>query len=866
MRRIIRVPFARESFIVLGFCFLTAAMTWPYVTRLRDAVSGRNDPYLTSYVMWWDYHATFTQPLNLFHPNIFYPYRYALAFSEHCYGIALPFFPFYALGLRPLTIHALAVFFGIALSGYAAFRLARTLTNSYAIGWIAGIYFAFMPYRFNMLGQLMYLFSVWVPLLFEALVLFVRERSHKRAAWLGFSFFMTGLTTLTWFLLSSVPLAIAAAILITRGRVWQDRKFWQRGAIALMLASLALLPFMAPYLIAARIYGFKRRIDEVQAHSALPIHWLVSDEHNRLWHNLGRAIPDAGKFQMFPGLLVLVLSLAELLLVAPFIFINRFTRRRGAPSVPRRRVIRALDFLIVISLGLLGLSLGLSENNPLVVILSHYFDSSRALALILVAGIARLCLAYPHLVRRTENANLIETIRSDRRTDAFWVGIILTVVGFLYSIGWNSFFYRILYDLVPGFKSMRAPMRGALFAYLGLGLLAGLGARRVAGFAQQRLLPSIKPSFLFATVCGLFLFELNTVPLFFIRGEVYPDKVTLRLKETNMRGGIAYLPMSLDLNHQYTLRAADHLKPLITATSSFNPPYFDQIDRLTNNGPIPTEFMDLLEKIPASYLVVENQLTAPEERADFTAFLARALAAGRLRFINRFDGHNDLYAVTAIEPEAQSEAAPPPELNTREWPDLIARDATNILAFEDWSQTLCRMYLISLGRLPRFTEFKNDVKTLGTGVIPGLESQESLLENNFRNFAGAWLKRQDVLNLSQNLDNSQYVDRLIKNAGLNLQSAEREYLIAALENGHETRADILRRMVRDRRFAGAEKSRLTVLLYYFAYLQRSPDDPPDRNLDGFNFLLSQIENKYDSSKLLDAFKNSSEHLKLKGQQ
>ena len=839
---------------------LTSVITWPYVTRLRDAVSGRNDPYLTSYVMWWDYHATFTDPLNLFHPNIFYPYRYVLAFSEHCYGIALPFFPLFALGFRPLTIHALAAFFGIALSGYAAFRLARTLTNSYAIGWIAGIYFAFMPYRFNMLGQLMYLFSVWVPLLFEALVLFVQERSRKRAAWLGFAFFMTGLTTITWFLLSTVPLAIAAAILLTRKRLWRDRKFWQRGAMALAAGSLALLPFMMPYFVAAKIYGFKRRVDEVRAHSALPIHWLVSDEHNRLWHALGRDIPDAGKFQMFPGVLVLELSIAELLLVAPVKLRAPINER----SVIRRRLIRGIDLFIVVAFGLLLLSIGFAESNTFGGILFHYLNSDRALALLLVTVIARLCLAYPNFIRRGEGANLIETIRSDRRTDAFWVGITLTVIGFSYSIGWNFFFYRILYDLVPGFKSMRAPMRGALFAYLGLALLAGLGTSRIAELVRHRL-PRLKESLVFSIVCGLFLLELNTVPLFFIRGEVYPDSVTLRLKQTNMRGGIAYLPMTLDLNHQYTLRAADHLKPLITATSSFNPPYFDQIDRLTNSGPIPTEFMDLLEKIPASYLVVENQLTEPERRADFTAFLARSLAAGRLRFINRFDGRNDLYAVTATEPDATSEAALPPELNTRQWPDLIAQDATNILAFEDWSQTICRMYLISFGRLPRFAEFMSDVKTMGSGVIPGFESQEPLLETSFRTFTEDWTNRRDFVNLYDNLDHAQYVDRLAKNAGLSLPIAEREDLIGALSNGPQARVTILDRLVRDPRFAAAEKYRLTVLLHYFGCLRRNPDDPPDRNLDGFNFWVHQLESNYDVRKLVDAFKSSGEYMKLKDQ-
>ncbi len=98
--KIIRARLTRELLIVLAFCLMTAAMTWPYVSRLRSAVSGRNDPYLSSYLLWWDYHATFTDPLSLFHPNIFYPYRYALGFSEQGYGISLLFFPLFALGFK----------------------------------------------------------------------------------------------------------------------------------------------------------------------------------------------------------------------------------------------------------------------------------------------------------------------------------------------------------------------------------------------------------------------------------------------------------------------------------------------------------------------------------------------------------------------------------------------------------------------------------------------------------------------------------------------------------------------------------------------------------------------------------------------
>src|SRR2546423_14991282 len=119
----------RDVLILLGFFALTTVMTWPWVTRMRDAVSDEGDPYMIAWTLWWDYHQTFTDPLHLFHANVFYPYKYTLAFSEHEYGIALLFFPLFAAGLRPLTVHSVANFCGFAFSGYGEFRLARHLTR-----------------------------------------------------------------------------------------------------------------------------------------------------------------------------------------------------------------------------------------------------------------------------------------------------------------------------------------------------------------------------------------------------------------------------------------------------------------------------------------------------------------------------------------------------------------------------------------------------------------------------------------------------------------------------------------------------------------------------------------------------------------
>jgi hypothetical protein len=179
-RRVLSLPsWLRECLIMLAFFAFTTVMTWPWVTRLRDAVWDNGDSYAFAWSLWWNYHQTFSDPLNLFHANIFFPYRYTLAFTEHNFGASLIFFPLFALGLRPLTVLSVATFSGFAFCGYAAFRLARTLTGSYGIAWTAGVVFAFVPFRFMLLPHLPYLFAAWIPLLLEAAVLFVYVRSFQ---------------------------------------------------------------------------------------------------------------------------------------------------------------------------------------------------------------------------------------------------------------------------------------------------------------------------------------------------------------------------------------------------------------------------------------------------------------------------------------------------------------------------------------------------------------------------------------------------------------------------------------------------------------------------------------------------------------
>ena len=858
---------ARELAVVLVFCLLTALLTWPYVTRLRDAVVDPGDPYLVTWIMWWDYHQTFRDPLNLFHSNTFFPLRYTLAFSEHCWGLALPFFPLFALGLRPLTVHAVAMFLGFALSGYGAFRLARTLTGSAGAAWVAGIAFAFVPFRFHLMSQLVYLFTPWLPLLFEALVLFARARTRGRAAWLGLAFLMTGLTSVSFFAFALVPFGLAGAVLLTRHRLWREREFWSRGAAALGLASLLLLPFMLPYYLVSKLYGFKRSVEEVKANSAWPVHWLSVENRNKLWFGMGETMEGGARFKLFPGLFTLLYTAAALLLVEPL------KRRAGGADSPdtrpseggagggRRGRLARLDALTFFAFAVALLAVGFDRTSYFGGLFG-YVTSERALALFALLFAARAWVAYPSFLRAA-NANLVETLRSPRRCDAFWLGLVLAAVGFFYSLGWNFFFYRICYDLLPVFRSMRVPARGAMFAYLGLALLAGLGARRVAGLVHARR-PRVGRRAVYAAACALLLVELNGAPLSFMRGEVFPDAVTLRLKETEMRGGVVILPAGPDFNHRYMLRAADHARPLVVGTSGFNSPQEDLIENWTKAGTIPSGLLNLLEEIPASYVVVKNELIPPGRQSNYATFLSRAVAAGRLRFVNRFDGRDDLYAVVRTEPDAHPEASPPAELNLRDWVTLVDEDPVNLLGqYADWSRALYRLHLVARGRMPRYAEFMQDARALGRGLVPGSEESERDFEVRLGALAREWERRAEFRELFGEPDGARYVERLYQNAGLEPAEGERASLAAAVSSGAETRAGALLRVAAEPGLAARERHRALLLIHYFSYLRRSPDDPPDGNLEGFNFWLAQLERTDDPDTIALAFRESFEYKGLK---
>jgi uncharacterized protein (TIGR03118 family) len=89
-----------------------------------------------------------------------------------------------------------------------------------------------------------------------------------------------------------------------------------------------------------------------------------------------------------------------------------------------------------------------------------------------------------------------------------------------------------------------------------------------------------------------------------------------------------------------------------------------------------------------------------------------------------------------------------------------------------------------------------------------------------------------------------------------------DMIIRSLDAGIITRAQALRLIVESDFLRMEEFNRAFVLMEYFGYLRRNPDDPPDNNLSGFNFWLAklnQFNGNFVQADMVKAFIKSTEY-------
>jgi len=194
------------------------------------------------------------------------------------------------------------------------------------------------------------------------------------------------------------------------------------------------------------------------------------------------------------------------------------------------------------------------------------------------------------------------------------------------------------------------------------------------------------------------------------------------------------------------------------------------------------------------------------------------------------------------------------------------------IEFKETGYLVYRIYKSAFGNLPnkpvpvRRESFMPDTRSISNGIVVGATGWETALENNKVAFTQAFVGRSDFkAAFPAGMSATDFVNKLDQNAGGVLDANEKSNLVATLGSTPDDtvkRAQVLRAVAEDSNLDANEKNRAFVLMQYFGYLKRNPDDAPDADFAGYNFWLSklnQFNGNFAQAQMVQAFLDSLEY-------
>ena len=603
------VSFRRHVAALGLFVLLTALMLYPYPRRAATYLRDLGDPLEYAWVLGYSAHRLLEDPLRLYEANIFYPFGNALAYSDSTIASTITVLPVILATDNPVLASNALILLSFVLAGFGAYLLVADLTGSRLAGVVAGVVFAFNPFRIDHLSQVPNAASHWMPFVFLALSRYLSRRSSLWAV--GFGVFLSLQLLSSFYYAYAISLAVAVYLLCFL--IWQPRRLLQPRMALPLLAALAaagmlLVATSLPYFEVSRRYGMQRTVEAAEYFAARPQNYLGVPAFNRTWGRVQLLASQAAPERMlFPGALALLLA--------------GFGLAKGQPR--GQAALFAVVGLFAFALSL-GPSLHLGATGPPV------------------------ALPFPMP-------------------------------------------YRVLFEHLPGFQSMRVPARFAVVVMLAVAVLAGLGAARLLRWVERALNPvfshcttrsatervqatglplpqgkvrgedsapiplpgrareglGVRASILTAALVGVALAEYASFPIPMEpvqTGAAIPE-VYRWLRDQPAKGVLVELPIDDDAYHQtpYMYFSTYHGWTLVNGARAFEPPGYAELASVLQAFPS-HESIAVLANLGVRYVVVHaNRL--PE--GDLARRQARLQGyAGQARLVQQF-GDDHVYEVVA---------------------------------------------------------------------------------------------------------------------------------------------------------------------------------------------------------------------------
>ncbi len=325
------------------FAAVSSAAIYAALTAFlgRDVLSGlgttiasdEGDPLLVASILHWN---AVNVPLSdrWWQFPVFAPTRDTLTFSEHFLGLIPLSTPLHWFTHDPVATYNLVTLLTFPLCGLAMFALAYRLTRHTTAAFLAGLAFAFAPYRFSQLPHLQVLAFFWGPLALLGLHGYLETGRRRWLVLYGAAWMLQGATNGYALVFLSVLIGFWVIWFIVSRRRW---KALIAIAVATVVSALPFVPILARYASAHALHGFTREPGAIRAFGADLAAVLCAPSKLTVWGWLRVACQGEG--ELFPGLVVAVSAVVALFQLAD--------RRPDNTRLSRLLTISSRVFLVV---------------------------------------------------------------------------------------------------------------------------------------------------------------------------------------------------------------------------------------------------------------------------------------------------------------------------------------------------------------------------------------------------------------------------------------------------------------------------------------------------------------------------------------
>lgn len=222
---------------------ITVVMTWPLAGQLSSHLPGPGDDLLVHYWNGWWIKQVLMHGGDLYYTDlIFYPQGVSLLYHNISWANIALWLPLES-PVGGIAAFNLVYMLNLTLCGVGMYVLARYLTCSTGAAFIAGLIYAFWPYRIYEIDHPNLIVTQWLPLFLLYLIRVVREERKIRHAVIAAIFLiLTGYAR--WQLL--VFAAIVAGLYVLYSLRFERRHWNSRVVMALAVVAVISAVVMAP--------------------------------------------------------------------------------------------------------------------------------------------------------------------------------------------------------------------------------------------------------------------------------------------------------------------------------------------------------------------------------------------------------------------------------------------------------------------------------------------------------------------------------------------------------------------------------------------------------------------------------------------